>query len=160
MFYEVPNDLIGRKATGYGPDNVIAPFWDGPWDAFAGAGGLEVDTNLKFEIIYSLFSKADIRALLDYAMFSLTDGTNNDANQLLNEASTLSKRAFFMPAGENWRGLDWALGQRGTAWHNGGTAGFSTMLIVDPNNNRAVVAMSNTGVNRNVDSLAAMLIPI
>jgi len=67
-----------------------------------------------------------------------------------------------MPEGALWTGLGWVVAKNSTntVWHNGGTYGFSAMAIVDSTNDRAVVAMSNSGANRNVDALAAMLIPI
>lgn len=42
-------------------------------------------------------------------------------------------------------GLGWTFDGHGTAWHNGGTAGFSSMMAADLSAKRGIVAMVNVG---------------
>jgi len=46
MFYKVPENLTDQIATGYAAGNFIAPPWDGPWESFGGAGGLQAKYDL------------------------------------------------------------------------------------------------------------------
>ena len=50
----------------------------------------------------------------------------------------------------------WAVEEAGYSWHNGGTYGFSTMLIIDPEEGRAAFAAGDTLTG--VEKLTAALV--
>lgn len=52
-------------------------------------------------------------------------------------------------------GYAWMLEEDGTAWHNGGTGGFASILLLDPTRQKAIIVLSNTAVE--VDSLGSEL---
>lgn len=52
-------------------------------------------------------------------------------------------------------GYAWMLEPDGSAWHNGGTGGFSSILLLDPTRQKAIIVLSNTATE--VDSLGSEL---
>lgn len=52
-------------------------------------------------------------------------------------------------------GYTWMLEPDGSAWHNGGTGGFSSILLLDPTRQKAIIVLSNTATE--VDSLGSEL---
>ncbi|MEE8758896.1 MAG: serine hydrolase domain-containing protein [Bifidobacterium sp.] len=52
-------------------------------------------------------------------------------------------------------GYAWVIEPNGVIWHNGGTGGFSSILLLDRAHGRAVIVLSNTAVE--VDSLGNRL---
>ena len=55
-------------------------------------------------------------------------------------------------------GLGWHHSQSGFVWHNGATAGFSSMLMIDLAQDKVVAAMTNSSSKNNVEDIALHLL--
>ncbi|MEY8577973.1 serine hydrolase domain-containing protein [Corynebacteriaceae bacterium 6-324] len=65
------------------------------------------------------------------------------AGSIRSTASDMAKYAEFMLDNSEFE-FGWFPEETGGYWHNGGTGGYSTMLIIDPENNEAFFANGNT----------------
>lgn len=63
------------------------------------------------------------------------------------------------PAGDQKLGLGWHSDPKGNLWHNGGTGGFHSFLIIDKERRAAVVILSNTSTNI-IDPLGAAILQL
>lgn len=89
--------------------------------------------------------RAGMRDMIAYAQYLLA-GSDAVSTTLTGTAKVSGKTTI---------GYAWMLEPDGTAWHNGGTGGFSSILLLDPSRTRVVIALSNTAVE--VDSLGGEL---
>ncbi|WP_395376697.1 serine hydrolase domain-containing protein [Marinicella sp. W31] len=130
-FFHVPESQQIHLATGYKGGQATS-HWS--FKALAGAGAL----------------KSNIKDLLSYGIQTL-----NEQPESLNAALKLVKQQHF-----SHKGVRIALGWHFSGpfiWHNGGTGGFSTMLMIDPNRRIVVAAMTNADPNNNVEDIASAL---
>ncbi|MDN6247025.1 MAG: beta-lactamase family protein, partial [Corynebacterium casei] len=65
------------------------------------------------------------------------------AGSIRSTAADMAKYAEFMLDNSEF-GFGWFPEETGGLWHNGGTGGYSTMLIIDPEKNEAFFANGNT----------------
>ena len=118
-----------RLATGYAGDQA-ASAWN--FQALAGAGSI----------------RSSITDLLAYGVAHL-----NPPEELA-EAMQLATRVHYQQD-RLQVGLGWHI-RDGVYWHNGGTGGFRSMLMIDPQNNKVVAAITNSGQD-DVEDLAVHL---
>ena len=120
----VPDSAAGRLAQGHGPDGAPVPHWT--WtEPTAGAGGWRS-------------SAADLLTLAQAAL--------DPAATPLADALERSLVPRFDIGGGGQIGLGWHTGQIDdvpVVWHNGGTGGFRSFLVVAPGAGRAVVVLTN-----------------
>lgn len=125
----VPDGLLAQGYAG----KSAAQAWN--FKALAGAGSI----------------RSSIKDLLHYGTAYLT----TDQPQL-NDAMTLATQVHFSND-KTQVGLGWHFSQSGMIWHNGGTAGFNSMLMIDPKQQKVVAAITNTDPNHNVEDIAVHL---
>jgi D-alanyl-D-alanine-carboxypeptidase/D-alanyl-D-alanine-endopeptidase len=119
----VPQKDRGRLATPHLASGAVTSPWD--FQALAGAGGI----------------KSTARDMLRFAEASLAP-----PNDELGKALELAWQEHRKPLESHVAmGLGWHIARDGaTRWHNGGTGGFKSMLLVDRRNNSAVIVLANT----------------
>jgi D-alanyl-D-alanine-carboxypeptidase/D-alanyl-D-alanine-endopeptidase len=122
----VPED---RLATGYGGEKPTAA-WN--FKALAGAGSI----------------RSSITDLLAYGVAYLEPPAG------LQQAMQLATKVHYQQDGL-LVGLGWHV-RNGVYWHNGGTGGFRSMLMIDPANGKVVAAITNSG-KHDVEDLAIHL---
>ena len=130
-FFHVPESHQPKLATGY-KGNKSNSHWN--FKALAGAGAL----------------KSDIQDLLSYGIQTL-----NEQPATLTDALKLVKQQHYAH-----KGARIALGWHFSGpyiWHNGGTGGFSTMLMIDPNRRIVAAAMTNADPNNDVEDIVSYL---
>ncbi len=127
---QVPSDL---KATGYAGDDEVSS-WH--FKALAGAGA--VNTNIKDLMTYGL-------AIL------------HADNDQLKEAIKLSKQIHYQSK-KLTLGLGWHF-SKNALWHNGGTGGFRSILIIDPEQNKVVAGITNQSEHNIEDIVKHILWP-
>lgn len=119
------------KVTGYSGKYEV-PHWH--FKALAGAGS--VNSSIKDLMTYGLaILKAD--------------------HPELKEAIKLSSRSHYEHQGLTL-GLGWHI-RKGVLWHNGGTAGFRSMLMIDPSQNKVAAGITNQA-EHDVEDLVRHLI--
>lgn len=130
----VPDSAASHFAEGHGPDGAPVPHWT--WtEATAGAGGWRS-------------SAADLLTLAEAAL--------DPASTPLAQALELSMTPRAEIGAGQQIGLGWHTGRIADApvvWHNGGTGGFRSFLVVAPGTGRAVVVLTNRQAS--VDALGA-----
>lgn len=89
--------------------------------------------------------RANADDMVAYARYLLTDAAA--VQQALTAAAEVGDGTAI--------GYAWMLEEDGTAWHNGGTGGFASILLLDPTRQQAIIVLSNTA--HEVDSLGGDL---
>ena len=130
-YFHVPLDKQMYLATGY-RGNQATSHWN--FKALSGAGSL----------------KSDIKDLVKYGVSTLNENPDK-----LKTALQLTKQQHFSDKGVRVA-LGWHFSGPGI-WHNGGTGGFSTMLMIDPTRNMVAAAMTNNDPNSSVDDIIGYL---
>lgn len=126
---EVPS---AQLAQGY-LFGIATPPWN--FQALAGAGSI----------------RGSIKDLLSYGAAYLNTKNNN-----LSAAMNLATQVHY--AEDNLKiGLGWHFSKSGLLWHNGATAGFSSMIIIDKSRQKVVAAITNTSNQSNVEDIALHL---
>lgn len=128
--------MRSNLAAGHDPMGVPTPAWH--LDVLAGAGA--------------------IRSTLD-DMLRFAAAARDTVHGPLAGAMALSQREFFRVDSVTSIGLGWhrrSRGGRTVAWHNGGTGGFRSMLVVDAGTGEAGVLLSNSA--HGSDALGMMLL--
>ncbi|MBC9798525.1 serine hydrolase domain-containing protein, partial [Sinomicrobium weinanense] len=120
-YIEVPKQQSTKLATGYMGRQSVS-HWD--FDALAGAGAL----------------KTNITELLAYGKSYL------DPENPLKKAAEISIKPHYTDKNKRKYGLGWHF-LEGLAWHNGGTGGFRSFIGINPEKNRVVAIMVNSGSN-------------
>ncbi len=136
---DLSEDQNGRLATPHASFGEPTPKWN--WADLPGAGGAcaSLDDMMRF-------AKAQLNP---------PEGKLGEAIEL---AWTLHTKA---DASGPAMGLGWMiLGDGETHWHNGGTGGSRSMLLVNRKEKLAVVVLCNTAVNHEVDQLAMQLMTL
>ena len=124
-----------RFAAGHDAAGNVVSAWD--QNALAGAGSIRSTVNDML-----LFMRANI------------DGAGGGLGEAVELAHGVRHR---MPDGQSI-GLGWHVAQDGvTRWHNGGTGGFHSMMMVSKPTRTAVIVLANTQAGE-VDGLGAQLI--
>jgi D-alanyl-D-alanine-carboxypeptidase/D-alanyl-D-alanine-endopeptidase len=122
------------------PSNQLAQGYRGskeaqPWQfkALAGAGSI----------------RSSIKDLLNYGVAYLKQpaGSMKDAMALATQVHYLENKLQV--------GLGWHINTKGIIWHNGATAGFSSMIMIDPKQQKVVAGITNH--NNSVDDLVIHL---
>jgi len=128
--------MRAQLATGHDPMGVPTPAWH--LDVLAGAGALSstLDDMLRFAGAASDTVKGPLARVM-----------------------ALSQREYFRVDSVTSLGLGWhrrTIRGRTTAWHNGGTGGFRSMLVVDAGSGRAGIVLANSALDS--DALGRMLL--
>ena len=115
-----------RRNLASGHDQMGEP--NAPWhlDALAGAGA--------------------IRSTLD-DMLRFAAAARDTVHGPLARAMAMAQRELFRVDAVTSIGMGWHRNTRGghtVAWHNGGTGGFRTLIVADPDADRAGVLLSNS----------------
>ncbi|WP_223788359.1 serine hydrolase [Marinicella meishanensis] len=97
--------------------------------------------------------RSDIRDLLAYGVAHLS-ATESPLQAAMDLAT-----AVHYEQGQLQVGLGWHFGQGGIIWHNGGTGGFRSMLMIDPKNQRVVAGITNSSNNDVEDIVAHLMNP-
>ena len=124
----VPED---RKVTGYAGKFAV-PNWH--FKALAGAGSVN----------------SSIEDLLTFGVAILKAD-----HPELKQAIELSKQVHYQERGITL-GLNWHI-NKGVLWHNGGTAGFRSILMIDPEQNKVVAGITNQA-EHSVEDIAGHLL--
>ena len=124
---QVPDELLVQGYDG----NQAAVAWT--FKALAGAGSI----------------RSSIKDLLAYGVAHIT------TNHPLKESMDLTMMPHYETGGLSV-GLGWHLND-GIIWHNGGTGGFKSIIMVDPENNRVAAGMTNND-KYDVEDIVAHLI--
>jgi CubicO group peptidase (beta-lactamase class C family) len=117
-------DMARRFVAGHDGDGKVVPRWD--FDALAGAGAL----------------RSDASDLLSYARAIVSGDAPGEL-----KAALADTQAIHFDAGGVRSGLAWVhfnVDGRELVLHDGGTAGFTSVLVLDPASKTAVVVLSNT----------------
>ena len=128
--------MQGRVASGH--DQMGEPTHAWHLDALAGAGA--------------------IRSTLD-DMLRFAAAARDTIQGPLARVMALSERESFRVDSTTAIGLGWhrrTTGGRTLVWHNGGTGGFRSMLVIDPGANRAAVVLANTTHSQDALGLALL----
>lgn len=130
-YFELPEYQMRKMAKGY-QSNTPVNLWG--FKAMAGAGAL----------------KSNIQDLLAYgaAIFNEEPNQLKKAIKLVKQKHHTDKKVTI--------GLGWHFSNN-LIWHNAGTAGFSSILIIDPIHNTVAAGITNTGTH-NVEDLVNELI--
>lgn len=123
----VPKSLL---VQGYSGQTATSP-WN--FDALAGAGSI----------------RSDIRDLLAYGVAHLAT-----TESPLQAAMDLTTSVHFQQD-QLKVGLGWHISASGIIWHNGGTGGFRSMLMIDPINQRVAAGITNS--NNDIEDLVLHL---
>ena len=118
-------DMRAHMAEGHDPGGAVVPLWDLP--TLAGAGAL--------------------RSSLDDMMLFLA-ANRVPSKDALGRAITLSHQPRFKVNNALSLGLNWHISNfRGDTllWHNGGTAGFRTLIAMNPRTGAGAVLLGNSG---------------
>jgi serine-type D-Ala-D-Ala carboxypeptidase/endopeptidase len=135
--------LQSRLATGYDGSMNPAKNWDLP--TLAGAGALRSTANDMLNFL---------AANLGYTESPLAPAM----------AAMRKERRPAGPDVDNMKtevGLAWIISTRGdmqVVWHNGGTAGYRSIIAFDPKRRIGVVALSNAGTMAGIDDIARHLL--
>lgn len=124
---QVPKSLL---AQGYSGKKAVDP-WQ--FKALAGAGSI----------------RSSIEDLLAYGIAHLNHSKNN-----LSTAMQLATNSHYQQGKLNV-GLGWHINPDGVIWHNGGTAGFRSIILIDPVQQKVVAAITNT--SNNIEDIATHL---
>jgi serine-type D-Ala-D-Ala carboxypeptidase/endopeptidase len=134
-------EMRGRLAVGHNAALKPVPNWDLP--TLAGAGAL----------------RSTVNDLLKFAAMAAGDTSTPLAKAM---ALSLSVRRPTGPAaGAGEVALGWHINkvnQRELVWHNGGTGGYRSILVVDPVTHTGVVVLSNTSTGAGVDDIGRHLL--
>ena len=125
---QVPESLLAQGYNG----NSEASAWQ--FQALAGAGSI----------------RSSIEDLLAYGVAHL-----KPANHGLKNAMQLATSVHHQQ-GSLKIGLGWHITADGVLWHNGGTAGFRSIIMIDPVQQKVVAGITNSG-NNDVEDIAAHL---
>lgn len=130
------NDAMrSRLATPYDPTLHETKNWDIP--SLAGAGAL----------------RSTCVDMLTYAVASM----NYDAEPL-GASFELAHSSQVKPPQGPEMGLGWHIARDGISrWHNGGTGGYASMMVVIPDSSIAVVVLSNTAAYARITQLGETL---
>lgn len=120
------------KAQGY---HNNWPTSDWQFQALAGAGSI----------------RSSIEDLLAYGVANL-----NQPEKTLKEAMRLATRIHHKQ-GPFDVGLGWHFNADGMLWHNGGTAGFSSIIMIDPNTQKVVAGITNSSPSANIEDIVLHL---
>ncbi len=123
LLEEVPEAILAQGYMGNKPSNA----WQ--FKALAGAGSI----------------RSSIHDLVKYGVAHL-----NQPAGAMREAMDLATSSHY-EQGRLRVGLGWHFNPNGVLWHNGGTGGFRSMLMIDPKQQKVVAAMTNH--NTNVDDI-------
>ncbi|WP_154222945.1 serine hydrolase domain-containing protein [Marinicella rhabdoformis] len=126
----VPED---RRVTGYAGKYAV-PNWH--FKALAGAGSVN----------------SSIEDLLTFGIAILKAD-----HPELKQAIALSKQIHYQDRGVTL-GLNWHI-NKGVLWHNGGTAGFRSILMIDPEQEKVVAAITNQAEHAVEDMAGHLLKP-
>lgn len=121
------------EATGHSEDLEPAPAWGTKNSLLGGAGDV----------------RSSIRDMVRFARAIL----NPDATPVGRALALAIKPALAQSATDSL-GLAWPINIQGSPapWHNGGTGGFSSMIVLEPSTRRAAIVLSAT--HSSVDQLA------
>ncbi|MDJ1139070.1 serine hydrolase [Marinicella sp. X102] len=125
----VPDELLAQGYSG----NSTAQAWN--FKALAGAGSI----------------RSSVKDLLHYGMAYLAADQS-----ALEDAMNLATQVHFSN-NRTQVGLGWHFTASGIIWHNGGTAGFSSMLMIDKAQEKVVAVITNADPNNNVEDIAVHL---
>ncbi len=123
LLEEVPEAILAQGYMGNKPSNA----WN--FNALAGAGSI----------------RSSIQDLVKYGVAHL-----NQPAGAMREAMDLATSTHY-EQGRLRVGLGWHFNPNGVLWHNGATAGFSSMLMIDPEQEKVVAAITNH--NTSVDDI-------
>ena len=135
----VPDALASRVAKGHDPGLVPVPNWD--FSALAGAGALRSSTN-------------DMLKFLSAAI-----GLEETPLSKAMAAMIAARRKTDAPGVE--MALGWHISQPNgneIVWHNGGTAGYRSIMAYDPKRQVGVIVLSNAGTAAGVDDIGLHLL--
>jgi CubicO group peptidase (beta-lactamase class C family) len=124
---QVPESLLAQGYNG----NSEASAWQ--FQALAGAGSI----------------RSSIEDLLAYGVAHLEDSTH-----ALKTAMQLATTVHYQQ-GPLKVGLGWHVTADGVLWHNGGTAGFRSIIMIDPVQQKVVAGITNS--SNSVEDIAAHL---
>ena len=125
-----------RTITGHNSMGEPVPAWH--FDALAGAGALH----------------STLEDMLGFAA-----AARDTVHGPLARAMALSQRDMFRVDSTTSIGLGWhrrTRGGRTLIWHNGGTGGFRSMLVVDPGSARAGLVLANSALSQDELGLALL----
>lgn len=129
LLSQVPEPLLAQGYSGNKETNA----WQ--FQALAGAGSI----------------RSSIEDLLIYGIAHLAHTDNN-----LKTAMKLVTTSHYQQDQLNI-GLGWHINADGIIWHNGGTAGFSSIIMIDPVQQKVVAGITNTNHNSNIEDIVAHL---
>lgn len=126
---QVPQQLLAKGYNG----NVEVDAWQ--FKSLAGAGAIRssIEDLLSYGAAYLNQPEGDLKASMQLAM---TSQYQQDGLKV---------------------GLGWHINDDGIIWHNGGTAGFRSIIMVDPIQQRVVAAITNSGLNSAEDIAAHLM---
>ncbi len=123
---QVPETVL---AQGYTGKNAVDP-WQ--FQALAGAGSI----------------RSSIEDLLAYGIAHL-DHSKHELKTAMQMATTTHYQQGHLKVG-----LGWHIDTKGYIWHNGGTSGFSSIIVFDPIQQKVVAGITNTNPEHNIDDIA------
>ncbi|MBT5875323.1 MAG: serine hydrolase, partial [Candidatus Latescibacteria bacterium] len=118
-------EMARHFAKGHDVSGNVAPYWDIP--TLAGAGALRSNMN---------------------DMLNFIEANVGEATSPLEQSMRKSHHVRAAAGGDNSVGLNWhirAVGEDRIVWHNGGTAGFRTFAGFDPDREIGAVVLTNSG---------------
>ncbi|MEO7982483.1 MAG: serine hydrolase domain-containing protein [Bacteroidota bacterium] len=143
-FIQIPANMQNKLVQGLDQDGNNTSNWN-LTNVFVGAGGIR-------------------STAADIAKFLLA---NLDPNGKLGEALSITQQVTFSMDSVAGLGLGWFVFRRNgntRLYHNGGTGGFRSCMIVDKTTQRAVVVLNNVSgfhpMNRKIDELCRKLVEI
>jgi D-alanyl-D-alanine-carboxypeptidase/D-alanyl-D-alanine-endopeptidase len=121
------------EANGHSEDLEPAPAWGRKNSVLVGAGGV----------------RSSIRDMVRFARAVVNPDTTN-----IGRALALAITPIVAQSATDSTGLAWSINVQGppAAWHNGGTGGFSSMMVLEPSRRRGAIVLSATYTT--VDQLA------
>lgn len=128
-------DMVRNLARGHKTFGDTASNWDIP--ALAGAGAL----------------RSTMNDMLTFAGANLTAATSTASTGLIPSLREAQRPRRFIAGeggivGKDSVGLNWIINaspsSRRFVWHNGGTGGYSAVIVLDPASQRAVIVLANS----------------
>jgi len=117
-----------------------------------GYAGKKAATAWNFKALAAAGSiRSSIKDLLNYGVAHLNLSENN-----LSTAMQMVTTKQYQQGGLKV-GLGWHINSDGIIWHNGGTAGFSSIIMLDPTQQKVVVGITNSSPSNSIEDIAAHL---
>ena len=143
-------DGVRKLARGHKTFGDTASNWDIP--ALGGAGAL----------------RSTMNDMLTFASANLTAVSSTASTGLIASLREAQRPRRFIASesgivGKDSVGLNWIINaspsSRRFVWHNGGTGGYSAVIVLDPASQRAVIVLANSGdAHRSIQPLAFHLL--